>query len=577
MSVSKVIKKYLSFCLRSPFHYLSFSVTLLLAAGLSKSLPIFYGKIIETLNNGDFEAAKNAAFVTIAVLGLGALFNIIKEFMAGFVLLNNDSSAKQEYIKSLQMMDYEYHTNKSSGSLISLAKRGTSALDVAFMEINDRALVIIFEFILAITVISQIHPYIALTLFITIIIAMISGAIIIRFNVQTRKHANEMDDKITALTVDNLVGFETVKIFANEKWEQQRLKQEYKPWYKAYYQYLLTFRLLDSSNSIITLSGLFVILLIIISLLQQNQISLSNVITVIGFVFGVNTSINSIIYKFRDLAKTFTDLTEYFRIIDLKPKIQDSKNPITLNKEELKGEVEFSNISFEYHTKTPVLHDISLSVKSKETIALVGKSGSGKTTFTKLLMRFYDPTSGSIKIDDINIKDITQENSRKLIGLVPQETVLFNESIKYNIAYAKPGASMQEIRNAAKLAHLDSFINSLPQKYETVVGERGIKLSGGQKQRLGIARVMLENPPIIIFDEATSQLDSATEKKVQEAFKNLTQNKTTLIIAHRLSTINHADRIVVFSHGKIAEIGTHQELINHNGIYNQLWSIQSKN
>jgi ATP-binding cassette subfamily B protein len=260
--------------------------------------------------------------------------------------------------------------------------------------------------------------------------------------------------------------------------------------------------------------------------------------------------------------------------MELKPTIKDSPNAVAIK--EVKGNIEFDDVSFAYHKGQKVLKDINLHIRPDETIALVGQSGSGKTTITKLLMRFYDVSQGEIKLDDQDLRDLKIYDLRRAIGLVPQEAVLFNDTIAYNIAYGKSDATQEEIEEATKKANLHEFVMKLPRKYGTIVGERGVKLSGGQKQRLAIARVILENPEIIIFDEATSQLDSSNERKIQQAFQNLTKNKTTIIIAHRLSTVMDADRIIVFKQGQIVQQGKHQELIKQDGVYKHLWQLQTQ-
>jgi ATP-binding cassette subfamily B protein len=289
----------------------------------------------------------------------------------------------------------------------------------------------------------------------------------------------------------------------------------------------------------------------------------------------------NIVYKAKDFMKASVDLEKFVKVMDTEPSIVEKEDAKDVG--DIKKGISFKDVSFTYtesddgEEKTYVLKDINFDINLNQTVALVGKSGSGKTTLAKLLMRYYDVDKGSIVVNGIDVRDLKLKSLRKSIGLVPQDPVMFNESIKYNISYGNPDASMERIKSAAKSAALDRFIDSLPKGYDTVVGERGIKLSGGQRQRLAIARVMLENPEIIIFDEATSQLDSENERAIQEAFKNLTEDKTTVVIAHRLSTIMHADIIVVFDEGKIVETGTHSELMSKEGIYSLLWKLQTEN
>jgi ABC-type multidrug transport system fused ATPase/permease subunit len=279
--------------------------------------------------------------------------------------------------------------------------------------------------------------------------------------------------------------------------------------------------------------------------------------------------------------KASVDLKKFVDVMETEPSIKEKENAREVGN--IKQGISFKDVCFTYtesedgEKKEYVLDGIDFDIELDQTVAFVGKSGSGKTTLAKLLMRYYDVDEGSIEVNGIDVRDLKLKSLRKAIGLVPQDPTMFNETIKYNISYGNPDASMKEIKEAAKSAALDKFIETLPKGYDTVVGERGIKLSGGQRQRLAIARVMLENPEVIIFDEATSQLDSENEKAIQKAFDNLTEHKTTVVIAHRLSTIMHADKIVVFDEGKIVETGTHDDLMNLNGIYSMLWKLQTEN
>jgi ATP-binding cassette subfamily B protein len=288
-------------------------------------------------------------------------------------------------------------------------------------------------------------------------------------------------------------------------------------------------------------------------------------------------------YKAKDFMKASVDLKKFMDIMQTESVVQEKLDARDIG--DIKKGISFKDVSFTYtetvddenKSKKHVLEDVNFEIKLDQTVAFVGKSGSGKTTLAKLVMRYYDVDNGSIKVNGTDVKDLTLRSLRKAIGLVPQDPVMFNETIRYNISYGNPDASMEEIKEAARNSALDRFIESLPKGYDTVVGERGIKLSGGQRQRLAIARVMLENPEIIIFDEATSQLDSENEKAIQGAFANLTKHKTTIVIAHRLSTVMHADKIIVFDEGKIVEVGKHQDLMNNEGIYALLWRLQTEN
>ncbi len=575
MSLTKIIKKYLYFAWQEKISYIFSIIFMILGALLSAFIPVFYGQIIDNTENKNFDIAIKLSLGLIIIKIISSLFNLLREIFADNSLIKAFwKNSKLEYIKALQNIDYEFHTNKSSGSLISLAKRGENAIFIAFWEINIIAMRTISEFLITVIILFTINKTIALMLFTSILISFIAGYFLIKLNIKKRIIANKEDDKITGLVVDNLIGFETVKIFAQELWERIRFKNKYKTWVKAHFNYVITFRYIDITLLTISTISLFIILFTSIDAVSKNILTIGSFVTAIYYVFDINNRLFDVVYKFRELAKSYTDLKEYFQIINLKPKIKDKKNSKNINT--TTGSIQFQNVSFEYNGEEEVLSNINLKIKPNSKIALVGKSGSGKTTLTKLLLRFYDVTKGEIYIDNINIKNLKLQSLRKLIGLVPQEPILFNDTIKYNIAYAKPNTNESNIFNAAKLANLHDFILTLPKGYNTIVGERGIKLSGGQKQRLAIARIIIADPEIIIFDEATSQLDSVNEKKIQSAFENLTKNKTTIIIAHRLSTIMNTDQIFVFSNGTIVQNGKHKKLINEKGIYQKLWKLQTK-
>jgi ATP-binding cassette subfamily B protein len=574
MSFKQVLKKYFYFISKSKKAYIAAMVLMFLQAVFSRIVPYLYGQIIDSLNNKVFDIA----VLIVAILILARIANdavaILKEWLGDRILIRNiHKNSQLEYMQALQRVDYEYHTNKSSGSLISLAKRGDNALFIAYFEINDKAIMIILEFILSIIILATLNVNMAVILAVIISLALSAAYFLIKLNVKRRKEANRLDDIVAGLRVDNLIGFETVKLFAQEDWEMKRMEKAYKPLIKAQSAYVWTFRYIDITLSTLSIIAFIMIFAYGIHSIQNDLLSVGAFTTAMVFVFDISRRLFDVIYKLREIAKVYTDLTRYFQIMDLKSNIKESPNTQDLT--EVRGFINFKDVNFSYNQNEEVLSNINIEIKPDETVALVGKSGSGKTTLTKLLMRFYDVDQGQISIDHVNIKNLKIKHLRKAIGLVPQDPVLFNQTIAFNISYGNPDTSNDQIINSAKKASLHEFIMSLPNGYQTIVGERGIKLSGGQKQRLAIARIILTNPEIIIFDEATSQLDSENEKKIQEAFHNLTKNKTTIIIAHRLSTVMSADKIIVFENGQIVQRGTHEELATQPGVYQGLWELQT--
>jgi ATP-binding cassette subfamily B protein len=307
----------------------------------------------------------------------------------------------------------------------------------------------------------------------------------------------------------------------------------------------------------------------------NNGFSLGDFVMVAGFITGFYYQFFHLFFRIRDIAKSITDIEKYFGILDNSTQVPDPSSPVTL--ENPSGNLIFKHLAFAYpNTRDKVLDDINLEIKNGEKVAFVGRSGAGKTTLIKLLLRFYDATSGSIEFDGVNIKKFTKSYLRSLMAVVPQEPIMFNNTVKFNLSYGNEKASFKAIKQAASDASILDFIEKLPKKWKSEVGERGIKLSGGQKQRLAIARALLVNPKILIFDEATSNLDSESERKIQSALNLASKNRTVIIIAHRFSTIRNADKIVVLSNGTIAEIGKHRDLIKKGGLYKMLWTLQSK-
>lgn len=404
---------------------------------------------------------------------------------------------------------------------------------------------------------------------------LVSSQFLIKNNIKARKYFNDSEDEISEIIVDNLINFETVKLFAKEKWEQKRLLTSFEDWLKKLWGYSMSFRVINLTVGGLGNIGLAVILILGMKFMAANKITMGEYIMVLSFITMFYYRFFELIYTFREVAKHTVDMEKYLAILDEKEKVKDPKSAITLEK--IKGELNFKNINFTYpKNKNRAVKDINLIIKPGQSVAFVGHSGTGKTTLVKLLMRFYDPTDGEILLDGVNIRKLKKSHLRSFMGVVPQEPIMFNKSIKYNIAYGIDDVSDEAIMAAAKLANLDDFIESLPKKYETNVGERGVKLSGGQKQRLAIARMILKNPEIIIFDEATSQLDSESEKLIQDAFWKAAEDKTTIIIAHRLSTIIRAEKIVVMEKGEIKEIGSHRQLLaDENSLYSKFWRLQS--
>ena len=327
-------------------------------------------------------------------------------------------------------------------------------------------------------------------------------------------------------------------------------------------------------QSFIMNAGLVSIMMLAVANILNGKMTSGDILTISLVMLQLYRPLNILGFAYREIKQALTDMEKMFALLDIPPEVKDSKDATDITA--VKGAIEFDAVSFRYEPDRPILQDLSFKIAPGDTVAVVGPTGAGKSTLSRILFRFYDIESGRVLIDGVDIQDITQDSLRRAIGIVPQDTVLFNDTVGYNISYAKPGASQNEIEEAARAAQIHDFIAGLPKGYDTMVGERGLKLSGGEKQRVAIARTLLKNPAILILDEATSALDSVTERGIQAALDHASKDRTTLVIAHRLSTIIHADKIIVMEDGRIKEMGDHASLLARNGLYSQLW-IQQEN
>lgn len=537
--------------------------------------PYFFKLFVDSIEAKRFENLITILFIYLGVLFIGLIFSNLKYFLGDIVSVDASIALRTYIFKYVQDLDFAFHANKSTGSLISAFKRGDNAFFRLFEKVHMQAWEIIIGFVLMIVLFLRLDPRILGIFVVSFLITLIVTRYLAVYNVKTREEFNEWEDKISGIITDNLINYETVKLFARENWEMNRLKETFVKWKYYIWKHFWSYRMIDFSVGTLVNVGIFAVLLLSLNLISKGLITTGDFVLIITFIGMFFPKLFDLIYGFREISIGYADIQKYFGILSYPIQIRDPETPI--KKEFVRGEINFDNVSFSYkESKKNAISGIDLTIRESQSVALVGRSGSGKTTLIKLLMRFYDVDKGGITIDGINIKDFTKSNLRSLMGVVPQEPILFNETIGYNIGYGKENTSKEEIEAAAKLANIHEFIEGLPKKYETQVGERGIKLSGGQKQRLAIARMILSDPDIIIFDEATSQLDSENERLIQEAFWRVARDKTTIIIAHRLSTAMRADKIVVFEKGKIVEIGSHAFLLSKKGsLYKHFWNLQT--
>lgn len=573
-----VIRRLYQFIFQTPGTYIVGSIFMVIAFILSNLAPFFVKWLTQSVQANEL----NEAVTLIMLFGGFLLISNILENIAFYItdknMVRTSTTIAQAVLTHIHELDFAYHANKSSGKLISLMKRGDDAF-FAYYDILNRSFLFIFiSFAVMFGAFSQLRWTYMVFVIALILLSIFVSSFLVRINIAKRKVFNKADDDVSSVRVDNLVNFDTVKYFANERFEQERFKSLLQQWYATLQGYFFTFRYFDVILGNLINVALIGIMMMAIVDVRNGVLTLADFLLVTTFSMTLFPKMMNFLFHLRELAKKYSDLKAYFELLDETITISDPAQPKTITK--AKGEVLFDHVTFAYDNEvTPVLRDFHLTIAGGESVALVGYSGAGKTTIAKLLMRMYDPQKGKIWLDGIELKNLTKKEIRKKVGIVPQDPLLFNNSVFYNIAYARQHASKQEVYAAAKAARVSDFVDKMPKGYDTIVGERGIKLSGGQRQRLAIARVLLEQPQILIFDEATSALDSASEKIIQEAFWQLVRDsqkpRTAIIIAHRLSTIMKADRIVVMEEGGIAEIGTHQELIkNPSSIYYKLWSLQ---
>lgn len=570
----KIIRRFYQFIWHYKYRFLVF-LLVVVAAGVVENLSPYVMKLfVDKVSSGNWDQLFGLMLIYTGVRVGSNLLDTWSYFLSDLVQIPVARDIRVRIFRHVQDLDFAYHVNKNTGSLISAFKRGDGAFFNLFMNFHNEVLKTLVGLVVVLIFFAQVNSWIwIMMLILFVVVAMVMGALL-SLNMQTRKAFNDAEDKISAIITDNLLNYETVKFFAQEKAEEDRLKKGFEEWTRTIWKFSNSFRVMDLSIGNLSNVGMFLIMLMAVGMLSRGRIGLGDFVMITGFVTSFYYRFFGLFFQMRNIVKSYIDLQKYFEILDNDVLVKDPSRPVVLEKVE--GRLKFEKVGFRYPgNKKMVLKEVSLEINPGESVAFVGRSGAGKSTIVKLLLRFYDLKKGKILFDGIDIRRFNKGYLRSLMGVVPQEPILFNNSIGFNIGYGKEQVKIEEIKEAAKMANLDSFIESLPDKYETQVGERGIKLSGGQKQRLAIARAMLVNPKILIFDEATSNLDSESERAVQEALWKTAKDRTLLIIAHRFSTIRKAEKIVVLEKGKVAEIGTHQELVKkQGGIYRKLWRLQ---
>ncbi len=554
---------------------------LLLSKVATTLIPFAYKGVIDSLDGSAPDSTLILGLAVPIVLVIAyALGNVID---AGFQQLRDVlfASVGQHAVRKLALetfhhlhrLSLRFHLQRRTGGLSRVIERGTKGIEtvVRFAMLNIAPTIV--EFV----VVAIIFVWMFGVSYLGVLVVMIWGYLYFtikasNWRIGIRRAMNESDTDANGKAIDSLLNYETVKYFANERMEAERFDQSMAGYERSAIRIWTSLGVLNFGQAVIFYGGFLIISIMAVIGVMNRTLTLGDFVLLNTFLMQIYRPLNFIGFVYRELRQGLTDIEEMFKLLDRDPEITDKPGAQPLA---VTGPViRFENVSFHYDPDRAILKDVSFEVPAGKTVAIVGPTGAGKSTISRLLYRFYDVTGGRITIDGQDLRDVTQESLRATIGMVPQDTVLFNDTIGYNIQYGRNDASMEEVREAAGMAQVAGFIESLPKGYDTPVGERGLKLSGGEKQRVAIARTILKSPSVLILDEATSALDTKTERDIQSALDVVSRNRTTVVIAHRLSTVVNADEILVLRDGQVAERGSHAALLAQDGIYAQMWNRQ---
>lgn len=567
------------------------ALSFMLAAKLSTiALPFLLKMIVDGLTQETGITESNTATTLISAWAItplalvfaygffrfsNVLFGELRDTLFGRVTERAIRRISLKVFQHLHQLDVNFHLDRKTGGLARDIERGTHGINflMRFMIFNIIPTLIEISLVIGILLTNYGFVFGAVTI-ISIVAYITFSVLTTNWRNKFIRAANEADSNSSTRAIDSLLNYETVKYFTNENYEAQKYNQDLNTWERAKRKNRLTLFALNAGQAFIISAALTTLMYLAVLKVNQQQITVGDFVLINAFMMQLFLPLNFLGFVYREIRTALINIEKLFSLLSRKPRVEDVVDAVELKSPE--QAITFKDIHFSYQAEREILKGISFTVKPKQTVAIVGSSGAGKSTIAKLLFRFYDPDKGEVYIGGQNISQCSQYSLRNSIGIIPQDSMLFNDTILENIRYGKPEASVSDVLETIKMAHLDKFIAQLPKGIDTLVGERGLKLSGGEKQRIAIARALLKRPPIMLFDEATSSLDSRSEASILEAIKEISGNYTSLVIAHRLSTIIDADSILVLDNGLIAETGTHSALMQKQGLYAELWQAQQK-
>ena len=553
-------------------------IFLIAAKAITVAVPVIYKVVVDEITNTGDAIVIVPIFLLIAYGGarvLAQTFGELRDAVFAKVAQRAIREAGLRTFRHLHKLAMRFHLDRQTGGLSRAVERGTKGIDFLLNFMLFNIIPTLLEILLVCAVMwGLFNIWFALVTFVTVGSYIAWTICVTEWRIKFRRQMNKMDSEASTKAIDSLLNYETVKYFGNEEHEARRFDSALKSYEGAAVRSKVTLSYLNIGQGFVISAGLTIVMIMAGFGVKSGAMTIGDFVLVNSYLIQLFLPLNFLGFVYREIKQSLTDMEDMFKLLDVQQEVADAGNarPLTLTG----GQLEFDNVCFDYNPERKILKNVSFKVPPGKTVAIVGPSGAGKSTISRLIYRFYDTTQGRILIDGQDIKNLQQDSLRAAIGIVPQDTVLFNDTVFYNISYGRPDATPTEIENAARLARIHDFVVELPDGYNTRVGERGLKLSGGEKQRVAIARTILKSPEILIFDEATSALDTHTEKEIQASLADVSSNRTTVMIAHRLSTVINADEILVLEKGEVVERGNHSELLASGNVYAHMWQRQQE-